>query len=292
MELLIVLIAGVFLAKLGNHQNPRNYSLLILSIFGICYFFAWKYLNFYRLIFEPTNDFLYLENVSLIGITIGFVLLAQKLQKYDVFVGLMVTIFCVCAVASFSLDRQIKHKVSDLGGYFDKNVSGFYRSNAKLENVEVFDHEAGGFRMKVPGTWDKLKHSSGQWYFKNNIDGLNSVELRPRCFHESDLSLAEIVNNNILTSLAQNISIEKICGSDDQVFECLTLSTGNIGTQYSEFWRWYLVNEKNRQSIEVDLIFDGDSPIPRTEAKAILNSLKLYELPHPLPYCINSVDWF
>lgn len=290
MEIVILIVVGLLLTKSGYSTNPRNFRFLVLSILGIFYFFIWKYLSFYFLIFNLSNQIQWFLILLLAGIISCFLWIAQKNQKNNLFAGGLLLCFCILTVASFLIDRQIKHAISHYGGFYEDSIKETEEGPSKHHDSHVFNHKAGGFRIKLPKSWEKVKHSSGQSYFKKFLGSQGSIEIRPGCFHESDLSLAEIVNNNILSAIDQNLKASKVCQSSSPIYECLTITRSEIENE--ETWRWFSVNQDNRQSVEVDIIFNAASIIDRKEARAILNSIELYKLSPPLPQCFSTVDWF
>lgn len=86
---------------------------------------------------------------------------------------------------------------------------------------------------------------------------------------------------------------EKNCFlSNSKLFTCFIRSHGNGANNTQEKWRWLVMDEIQRQNIELDFIFYSNYTQGRRDAEAIINSLVFKPLSSPLPVCASSIDWF
>lgn len=288
MEIIILLACGLLLNIFSKPSNNQNYRIFVLSGFGITYFFIWHFANYYLNIFEFDETYKNTVFIILASMTTGLMLVPAARNVPRSIAWVMAAIFIVAASSSFLADRSIKHLISNIGGYFSQEVSTTYQIKDSPSKIDIFIHESGGFSIEVPSNWKKLKHTSGQWYFINGSKNNHLNELRPRCFHDAELTISEIVTNYKLTARLEGLNTSHTCGFRNNRFECLVIAMNDE----KEVWRWFLMNETNYQNIELDFIFNNDNADARLDAKSIMQSLKQKSLTRPLPYCLSTSEWF
>jgi hypothetical protein len=292
MHTVLLIAAGLALAYFARPKDKQSYQMAILAIIGIAYFCIWRFADFYTDIFLVDNN---IKNISFFllmfsAVVIGLFPWVRAISRNHAYV--LTGIFAICAVLTFSLEKNIKNTVAGWGGYFDDPASEL-RHSVNQTSTQIYHHESGGFTINIPDNWQKKKHDSGLDYFELQIENKAHAELRPRCFHNTELSIPEIISNIINWDQSQTLEAKKQCFlSSSNFFTCFITSHGNRLNSIQERWRWLLMDKSQSQNIELDFIFYSNNEQGRRDAEAIINSLVFKPLTSPLPLCISPVDWF
>lgn len=263
-----------------------------MAIFGIAYFCIWRFTAFYLDVFDYDTTAKNTAFLLLILTTVVIALLPwvrRTGRKPAIALGVL---FAVCVVPTFLLEKNIKNLLALWGGYFDDAVVVFQQAKETADG-HSFHSETGGFEVLVPDNWQKQTHPSGMEYFQWRVDGKTLAELRPGCFHNTELSVPEIVINILNWDRSQAWQTEKQCfPGDNNGFTCFIRSKSRGDKQEKEKWRWLVMDKYQRQNIELDVVFYTDRPQARADAEAMINSLVVTPLADPLSLCASSVEWF
>ena len=289
----IVLLIAVIMALVyfSRPKDKQSYQIAIFSILGFAYFCIWRFTDFYTDIFFADSN---IKNISffvlmLSAVLIGLLPWVRAISRRHAIV--LAGIFVISVVLSTTFEKNIKNSMATWGGYFDSHASELTHS-VNQANTRVYHHESGGFTINIPENWQKKTHNSGLDYFE--LEGVSTAhaELRPRCFHNTDSSIPEIINNTIHRDQTQQLEVENNCFiSDSNLYKCFIYSEGEGENESQEKWRWLVMDESQNQNIELDFIFYSNIVQSRLDAEAIINSLVFKPLASPLPLCTSSADW-
>ena len=292
MDIVLLIAAGMALAYFSRPKDKESYRIAILAIIGFAYFCIWRFTDFYTDIFFTDSN---IKNISffilmLSAVIIGLLPWVRVISRNHAIV--LAGIFIISVVLTFTFEKNIKNAVVTWGGYFDDPASELAHSVNQI-NTQLYYHESGGFTINIPDNWHKKTHESGLDYFEMQAEGKAYAELRPRCFHNTDISIPEIIKTIINWDEQQVLKAEKNCFlSNSKLFTCFIRSHGNGANNTQEKWRWLVMDEIQRQNIELDFIFYSNYTQGRRDAEAIINSLVFKPLSSPLPVCASSIDWF
>lgn len=284
----VVVVLG-FYSKPGNKQS---YHIAIMAIFGLAYFCLWRFFSFYLDVAgvdASDKNSAFILFVLAIGIIAVLPWIKNIQHNVAVLLGVL---FFVCVVPAFLFEKQIKDIVAIWAGYFDGQRAEFTQRK-EMKSSHDFNFSDGGIVIRIPSSWQQKTHNSGMSYFVRAEDDKTIAELRPSCFHNTDLSIPEIVNNIIDWDKSQDMEVKKQCFlAGDGKFNCFVKSEGERTNKIKEKWRWLIMDRYQRQNVELDVIFFSDVPQARQEAQAIINSVKWVPLDGDLPLCIGTTDWF
>jgi hypothetical protein len=279
---------------LGYFASPRekhNYRMALLAILGIAYFSIWRFAEYYMDLFHPHSG---LKNIVFASLILGAVILGllpwiTAIKRTPAL--LLVALFGVCAVLTFSLEKNIKNNLAEWGGYFDHATVSFKKVIDEA-HTRRYHNEAGAYSIRIPLHWRKIMHSSGLYYLQWQQDESLQAELRPRCFHKAELSVSEIMDNIFQWDRGQGYQVEGRCFiPSDGGYVCFIQSKKNGEINPRERWRWMVMDDHQHRNIELDILFYNDKVKARHEAGAIINSLTLMPTTGPLHPCISPMDW-
>lgn len=280
------------LAYFSRPKDKQSYQIAVLAIIGFAYFCIWRFTDFYTNIFFIDSN---IKNISFFILMFSAVLIALLPWVRAIsrnYAMMLAGIFAICVVLVFSFEKNIKNAVATWGGYFD-NPASELEQLVNQASTQLYHHESGGFTVNIPENWQKKTHNSGLNYFEMKAENKAHAELRPRCFHNTDISIPEIINNMINWDQSQGLKVEKNCFlSNNNLFTCFIRSNSNAESNTQEKWRWLVTDKLQRQNIELDFIFYSNNAQSRRDAEVIINSLVFKPLTSPLPLCISTVDWF
>lgn len=292
MHIVLLIAAGMALAYFSRPKDKQSYQIAILAIIGFVYFCIWRFTDFYTDIFFADSN---IKNISffvlmLSAVLIGLLPWVRAISRNPAIA--LAGIFVISLVLTFAFENNIKSSVASWGGYFDNPASELTHSENQADSRQ-YHHETGGFTINVPENWQKKTHNSGLDYFELHGESKTHAELRPRCFHDTDISIPEIVDNIFYWDQTQEFTVEKNCFiSSSNLYNCFIRSLGNGENNSLEKWRWLVMDKFQSQNIELDFIFYSNDAQSRRDAKAIINSLVFKPLTSPLPLCTSTIDWF
>jgi len=292
MHIVLLIAAGMALAYFSRPKDKKSYQIAILAIIGFAFFCIWRLTDYYIDIFYTDSN---IKNISFFVLMLSVLLIGllpsvRRISRNRAI--LLACIFVISVVLTFIFEKNIKNSVAVWGGYFDNPASQLTHS-FKKESTQLYNHVTGGFTINIPESWQKKTHDSGLDYFELQGTSKTHAELRPRCFHNTDISIPEIVNNIFYWDQTHEFIVKKNCFiSSGNINNCFIRSHGNGKNNKQEKWRWLVMDEFQRQNIELDFIFYSDNAQSRRDAEAIINSLVFKPLISPLPFCTSTVDWF
>jgi len=292
MHTALLIAAALVLAFYARPRDKQSYHIAIMAIFGIAYFCIWRFARFYLDVFgyDTTAKNTAFGILMLATVVIALLPWIRHTSRKPAIA--LAVLFGLCVVPTFALEKNIKNVLAQWGGYFDNAVVVF-QPDEDIADGKSFHSEAGGFDMRIPGNWRAQTHPSGMQYFQWVLDGKTLAELRPRCFHNTELSIPEIVINILNWDRSQEWQAKKQCfhGTNNGV-TCFIRSNSRGNKQEKEKWRWLVMDKYQRQNIELDAVFYTDRAQARRDAEAMINSLVVTPLADPLPLCASSVEWF
>lgn len=292
MKIAILLILALILVYFIKPKDKQSYHKTILAIFGIAYFCIWRFLDFYFDIFTPVEIDKNTAFVSLMVITliIGFlpwITRTTEIQSYA-----FVALFVLSIFLTFMFENNIKNVIAERGGYYNDSEYAF-TDNTEKKKLNKFYYEAGGFSVEIPDSWEKQKNELGMIYFTKQKNNTKMAEFRPSCFHNSEFTMPEIINNIIETSLLQGFKTEKHCSiKNNSLLTCFIRNSDNKESESHERWRLLTMNIEQGQNMELDFVFEKNSVINKQVASSIISSFKSTALTEPLPFCARSANWF
>jgi len=291
MYIAILLILGFILVYIIKPKDKESYRKTVLSLFGIAYFSLWRFIDFYLNIFPTTSIdknivFLFLIILVFIISFLPWVTRSTPVKAYS-----YIAVFVVSVVITFTFEREIKNIVADLGGYYHDPEYNFSDETNKSK-VNTFYYKAGGFKLNVPTGWLNKTNDSGLVYFIQQSNNKKTAELRPRCFHNTDLTMPEIVNNIISTDKTQGAKTEKHCSIENKKLLTCFIRSNNTKSNMQERWRWLVMNKENHQNAELDIVFYSNNVKNKQEVNKIISSFEMKTLAEPLPYCASTIEWY
>jgi hypothetical protein len=290
MNVLIPLALALILI---NHQKIRDdqyYRFSVLSIVGITYFFIFRYIDYYLSIFTPGDVWHSIPKVLVVLIAVGICLSPWITKSTTVKAGVCVFLFVVSIFAAFGFDRLIKIAITDLGGYFGEPPKIGVPEYAG--DAVRYVSDTGGYSLSIPIHWEKRSHESQADYFVIRHEDITLAELRPRCFHETGIVMAEVIKNLKADALIESRLAESHCFKQEQAHVCLVKSIASAPISPPERWRWLAMNPKTQQNIDIDVLIYSDNTAIKDEVNFVFSSLKIDSLPTPAPTCLSTMDWF
>lgn len=291
MDIVLLLTSTLLLAYYAKPGDNRSYRIALLAVFGIAYFCIWRFVRFYLDIFH--GDML-VNRITFTSLMLSVVVLMLLPWFRNISRNLawaLTVLFVFCVILSFALDKPIKNRLAGWGGYYDDLLVNFPHTVKPLNGLR-FDYQAGGISIDLPHHWQQKTHASGQSYFEWQQGSVIVAEVRPSCFHNTDLAVAEIVSNIVNWDESQSLVSKKLCRVNNDRYECFIHVTANKAVSSAEKWRWLVMDKDQRQNIELNFIFYTDAPQSREEAQSIIQSLRIRGLSDPLPLCVSTIDWF
>lgn len=288
MNVLIPLAVALILINHQRIRDDQHYQFSVLSIVGITYFLILRYIDYYFSIFMHEDIWHSITRLVVVLIAVGVCLSPWMTKSTTIKTGVCIFLFAASSLVAFGFERHIKITITDLSGYFDEP----FKINTPEYAGETVQYisEAGGYSLRIPSHWEKRSHESKIDYFVVQHDGVTLAELRPRCFHETEIVMAEVVKNLEASAIAENRLTESSCFRQSQVHVCFIKSIASAPTSPLERWRWLVMNPKTQRNIDV-LIYSDNIAI-KDAINFVFSSLKIDSLPTPTPICLSTMDWF
>lgn len=291
MYIVVLLIIGLAQAYLVNPKDEKSYHQIVLAIYGISFFVIWRFANFYFDVFPDSDIDKDISFVVLITLSFVISILPWAVKSNKVKAYFLITMFVVSTIVTFAGEREIKNLIADIGGYY--NDVALFEKKPDKKGLMSFYYKDGGFKFKISNHWLKNDNKINRVYFTKESKKIKTAEIRPRCFHETDLTMPEIVKNIITSDNAQGLVTKKTCFIRNELFlTCMVRSSSNESINKKERWRWLVMNENNQQYMELDVVFYNNEMINRQEAEDAIRSFEVSILPKPLPYCLGDAEWF
>ncbi len=291
MHVVLLIATGMVLGYFARPREKQSYHMAILAILGIAYFCIWRFTDYYLELFHSDTGLKNTVFTSLMLTALIIGLLPWVMAIRRTYAILLAGLFGLCAVLTFSLENGIKNTVAKWGGYFDHPAAVFEKASESA-NTRRYRHEAGGFSIDVPEHWRKKIHESGLDYFQWEKDGTVQAELRPKCFHNTDISVADIMRNVFQWERDQGFEAEGRCFiSEGDGYTCFVQSRSDKKNNVRERWNWKVMDASQRRNIEMDFVFYNDNAETRREAGAMIDSLSVEPWTGPLPSCISLLEW-
>jgi len=292
MYIVLLLIVALILVYFSRPKDKESYHKTILAIFGIAYFCIWRFLDFYIESFYPNESFKNIAFLSLMAIAFISGLLPWVIKITQTKAYAFVAIFAVSVLITFGFEKEIKNLIAEWGGYYDDAVPTLALPS-KENKTTLYQYEAGGYSINVPGSWQKKTNESGLDYFIKQTKKNKSAELRPTCFHNTKITLPKIISNIIKSSRNQGLKTEKYCyKTNNALITCFVRISGMDELNKNERWRWIATDKNQKQNMQLDFVFNGGVLKDKEEANAIIKSFKHIPLSEPLPFCTSSAEWF
>ena len=290
MFTVLLIASALIVGYVARPKDKQSYHMAVMAIFGVAYFCIWRFADFYLNEFTPGAMSKHIAFLVLMSVAVILCLLPWVRNITRLYAIVLAVIFGISAVVTFLMEKDIQNLVAGWGGYFGDQLMNVSKVNP-IAASSVFDHKAGGFSIRVPDSWGRKQNESGLTYFDLEQNKKILAELRPRCFHDTKLSVVDIINNILEWDRSQGMRDQKYC-NDKEGFVCFVQSIRTDSGRIREKWRWLVMDEQQRQNIELDFVFYDMQEKSRNDAKAIINSIKLHHLPDPLPQCVSTIDWF
>ncbi len=291
MYIALLLIVALILVYFSRPKDKESYHKTILAIFGIAYFCIWRFLDFYLVSFYPEESFQNIAFLSLMAVAFISGLLPWVIKITQIKAYAFVALFAISVLITFVFEKEIKNVIAEWGGYYDDAAPTLVLPS-KENKTTLYQHEAGGYSINVPISWQKKTNESGLDYFVKQTKNKHT-ELRPTCFHNTEITLAEIISNIIKTSRNQGLDTEKHCYKmDNTLLTCFVRNSGMDKSNKNERWRWITTDKNQKQNMQLDFVFSDVQLKDKQEASAIIKSFKSVPLSEPLPYCTSSAEWF
>lgn len=292
MYITLLIVVALIIGYYARPKDKQSYHMAIMAILGIAYFCIWRFAEYYIQLFYPNTGLknIVFASLMLVAVIIGLLPWVTAIRRpYAV---VLAGLFGVCVIPTFALEKGIKNTLATWGGYFD-NPAVVFKDTSSTQNTQHYHHEAGGFSISIPEKWQKNVHESGLDYFQLSQNGSVLAELRPRCFHNVDISITDIMRNILQWDEAQGFSVENRCFiSTDNWHTCFVQSQSSSKAGINEKWRWLVLDEYQKQNIELDVIFYTSNAETQRDARKIIASLKVEPLKASLPYCASPTEWF
>lgn len=286
--LLIIILTLLFLAK---PRHSRSYHIAVLAIFGIFYFCIWYFLDFYVTVFQWQEKFRYILLGGLFSLAAISAVLpwTRNIGPFPAYC--LAILFFISLALTYGFEKNIKHALASLGGYYNKEASYKLPDRIKQEGKK-FNFVEGGIEVIVPPDWVKKTHNSGLTYFVYPDDSRPLIEMRPHCFHNSDLTLPEIMSNMKISMAVQYDKIEQECSiAFDNWHTCSLHAEKDRADPKSTVWRWLAVDTEHAQSVEIDFVYSNTEPSLMHDVLKVINSIKVYKLDEPYPGCLSPAEW-
>lgn len=235
---------------------------------------------------EPTHaQYLYVG--SAIGLIL-FCLLPITRNIKTIGTGLIFLLFIGTSLGYQFFPEKLEYQIAKQIGYFsDRNPFSETETN---HMIPTFLSSQGGYALNIPGNWVRKTLKDGQTpYFLLQSQKGVSAELRPRCSHNSTLSMARIVSINMKPNDAYT-GFSRQCFKYSSGFDaCLAKRRHK-----EQFWRWQLLiqNHHTGQGINLDFLIYKNSPEITKQIRNIMATIQLTEPPKPLPRCLTPTQWF
>jgi len=288
--LLVTIILITFLAK---PLNANNFRLAIGGIYGVLFLVVWPYYRFFAEITAMEEQTVTVSFV-LFAVLAGSLVFLPFISKIGKFGSLsLFSVFIVSIAISFAYESLIKINIGKLSGYFsDENPIAV---NQLSGSTIKFTNSTGGYVVEFPATWQQRKlKPTGLPYFVLEENGAKIAEFRPKCFHQLDVALPEMVQGLIEQSQSSGVSeVQKKCFTwREGYYSCLLRSTGAMNHKFKSRWQWFGVSYAKQQGIELDfVVYDTTASIIQ-DINTIIASLEPISLPSPRPICLGVAEWF
>ncbi len=290
VTLLITILLITFLAK---PLNANNFRLAIGGIYGILFLVVWPYFKFFAEITELEERTITIGFGLLSVLAVGLIFLPVISKIGKLGAASLFILFIVTIAVSFAFESQIKINIGKLSGYF----SGEYpiKTNQSSNVANKFTNSIGGYAVSLPPTWQQQKLMPiGLPYYVLLDNEVKKAEFRPKCFHQLDVALPEMIQGIIEHSQSNGASeVQKNCFIwRDSYYSCLIRSTGNMSQQVKSRWQWFGVNYDKQQGIELDFVLYENADRIIRDIEMVIASLEPISLPTPVPRCLGVAAWF
>lgn len=291
MQIVLLLVAGVALAYFSKPKDRESYQIALLAILGVAYFTVWRFVDYYMDIMSMNSTARHSAFLLIMLVALALAALPQCRNISRRPAIIFAVIFAVVLTLTFAFEVLIKNTVADIGGYFDKApIKQKALPEGSLSQPYYFD--AGGVGFDIPVRWSKEVHSSGHVYFDLKTSGKLVAEMRPRCFHGSNISLPEIIQNISNEDRSKNLVVDSSCYmSSDDMYTCSIRSYKSENASSLSIWRWLVTDKYQHQSIEIDFIFYVKNIDAERDAEAVMSTLRVKRLASPLPLCASPAEW-
>jgi len=288
--LLVTIIIITFLAK---PLNANNFRLAIGGIYGILFLVIWPYFRYFGEITELEEQTKTISFVLFAVFSVGLVLLPVISKIGKIGAVSLFSMFIIMIAFSFAYENLIKINIGILSGYFSGENP--VAENQLSRSTVKFTNSTGGYVVELPTTWQQRKLlPTGLPYYDLVDKGVKKAEFRPKCFHQLDVALPEMVQGLIERSRSNGVSeVQKQCFTwRENYYSCLLQSIGPMKQQVKSRWQWFGVNYDIQQGIELDFVLYENTDSVKKDIELIIASLEPIPLPNPLPSCLGVAAWF
>lgn len=284
MDIIFLIICAFLVIRFSKYRNSNDFRIAVLAIFGIHFFFVVKYSRFYADTFALKDVVVYGWILAFTIVVIGLASIPFSAKKSVLKSSILISLFVLFTSASFIFDKEIKVLIADAGGFFDGPIlDSSIENNLTVAGSVSFKQERGGYGLSLPSDWMLRTHSSGLSFFEYSKGNAVIAELRPKCFHNAEISFVEAITAIEKHSIVE----ERQCFKDQEFYICLL--KGRDGSQ--ERWRWLAKSRNTTQAIELDFYFYRESETARNDALSIIDTMEIGPLAEPISSCGSPVDW-
>lgn len=289
MNALIPLVLVFLLINHKKLKEDQNYRVSVFSVIGVTFFFILRFVDYYFSTFDHPSFYYTATKIIVVATVVALCLSPVFVKSSPVKASICVVVFILGVFFSFAMERPLKIFIANGGGYFDGTDDSASRYDG---SVVTYTNKEGGYSLLIPEYWDKKSTNDGLTYFFTSKENVSLLELRPRCFHDTDLVITEIVQNLKDLDAMEDRSTKTKCTGDTNIQKCLVKSIEADSNRPMERWRWLVMNVWSNQNIEVDvLFFSGDEEI-KQQVQFVLASMTTTSLRQPKPTCLNPMEWF
>ncbi|MDH5178662.1 MAG: hypothetical protein OEZ39_19965 [Gammaproteobacteria bacterium] len=285
--ILIVVLAGTFIAKPADKESYRKAAL---SIFGIAVFFCWYYLEYYAGIARWSGLVTYLGLVVLI-VAAGVLCVTPMLKRITTVPALLLLgLFLVSMFFRVGMDLPIKNRIAEVSGYFH-TTNPFFLHGKPVTGLrhEIKDR---GLVFNLPAGWVEKQHTSGMVYFEKRSADKLIAELRPGCFTKTDQPVAGADFGMSVLADSKTMDWYKYCFIGHDQYQCLIRGIALRAEQpYRIRWSWSKTRRKTAEQVTLDFVFYEKDERTLQEAEYISQSLAPLTGSTPVQNCIIPAAW-
>lgn len=291
MHGLIPLLLILILFNSKQLRDDKLYRANIFALTGISYFFLLQYTAYWYRVFPTESLMQYVPGLIAVLSTIGIALSPWNKHSHPVKTLILCGLFAVILTATLTLDKPIKEKLAETGGFFadDELVSRGGTIQFKSKSVEI---PTIGIRLDTPLDWQQHQLPSGHIYFIQNAEEKTLMEIRPNCLDELMIDTPTYLFNilDLFEAKTSNAIYDYKCMQTGKSKTCYVRVSYPPSNTIKEKWHWLKIPEDRSRSIAIDFLIQDTTESQNAEIWEALESIQFMEAGASEP-CHTPAAW-
>lgn len=291
MHSLAPLLLILILLNRQQLKTDNLYRANVFALVGVSYFVLLQYTAYWYQIFPAQSLIQYASGFIVVLSTVGVALSPWNKRSNAIKTLILCGLFATTLVATFALDKPIKEKLAEMGGFFKQGAVLGQSSIIPYDSKAVELPEIG-IRLDTPLDWQQHQLPSGHTYFTYSNMDRTLMEIRPNCLGALDIDTPSYLLNvlNLFEANTSGATTDYRCTRNSSIKICFMRVAYPQPSSIKEKWHWLKIPEDRSRSIGIDFLVHENAEEQYAGIWKVIESIE-YHGANAIEPCRTPAAW-